>query len=93
VATVREQLGEHLAGVVPVRTDEGKVYGIDEGFLPVLTELLDQAHAVAFLRCVRAESDMRKVRKVFHQLLSAGKLMVKALWEGPIAANDRSGKV
>jgi predicted GTPase len=93
VATVREQLGEHLAGVVPVRTDEGKVYGIDEGFLPVLTELLDQAHAVAFLRCVRVESDMRKVRKVFHQLLSAGKLMVKALWEGPIAVNDRSGKV
>src|SRR5262249_15304315 len=42
-ATVREQLGPYLVGVVPVRSDEGKVYGIEEYFLPVLADLLDQA--------------------------------------------------
>jgi predicted GTPase len=83
VATVREQLGEFLAGVIPVRTDDGKVYGVEEWFLPALTELLDQAHAVAFLRCIRAESDTGKVKKVFHQLLSAGKGLVKVVWQGP----------
>ena len=44
--------------------------------------LLDQAHAVALLRCLRAEADTGKVRKVFHQLLSAGKQAVKVLWQG-----------
>jgi len=88
-ATVREQLGPYLAGVVPVRSDEGKVYGIEEYFLPVLADLLDQAHAVAFLRCLRAEADTRKIRKVFHQLLSAGKEVLRALWEGPPGAAAR----
>jgi predicted GTPase len=82
-ATVREQLGAFLVGVVPVCSDEGKVYGIEEWFLPVLAELLDQALAVAFLRCLRAEADTRKIRKVFNQLLAAGKGLVKALWNGP----------
>src|SRR5262249_35786777 len=51
VVAVREQLGDFLAGVVPVRADAGKVYGVQEWFLPALAELLDQAHAVALLRC------------------------------------------
>src|SRR5262249_37786478 len=49
VETVHEQLGDLLAGVVPVCTAEGKVYGIQEWFLPVMAELLDEAHAVALL--------------------------------------------
>jgi predicted GTPase len=84
VATVREQLGEALVGVVPVCASAGKVYGVEEWFLPALAELLDQAHAVAFLRCLRAETDTGKVRKVFHQLLAAGKEMVKLVWEAKV---------
>jgi predicted GTPase len=83
VAAVREQLGDELAGVVPVCTAPGKVYGVDEWFLPALAELFDQAHAVAFLRCIRAETDTGKIKKIFHQLLAAGKELVKAVWEGP----------
>jgi predicted GTPase len=83
VAAVREQLGAYLAGVVPVCSVPGKVYGVEEWFLPALAELLDQAHAVAFLRCLRAETDTGKVRKVFHQLLAAGKEMARIIWEGP----------
>jgi predicted GTPase len=81
VAAVREQLGEYLAGVVPVCTAAGKVYGIEEWFLPALAKLLDQAHAVAFLRCLRAEIDTGKVRKVFSQLLAAGKEAAKIVWQ------------
>jgi predicted GTPase len=84
VAAVREQLGSALVGVVPVCTAPGKVYGIDEWLLPALAELLDQAHAVAFLRCLRAEVDTGKVRKVFHQLLAAGKEMAKVLWQANV---------
>jgi predicted GTPase len=82
LATVREQLGEYLAGVVPVCTAPGKVYGIQEWLLPAVAELLDQAHAVALLRCLRAETDTGKVRKVFHQLLAIGKGIVQVLWQG-----------
>jgi predicted GTPase len=80
---VREQLGPYLAGVVPVCTAEGKVYGVEEWLLPALMELLDQAHAVAFLRCLKAEGDAGKVRRVFEQLLAAGKEVLKAMWQPP----------
>jgi hypothetical protein len=43
-----------------------KVYGIEEWFLPALAELLDEGRAVALLRCLRAEIDTGKARKVFH---------------------------
>lgn len=69
---VREQMGSYVAGVVPVCTAPGKVFGIQEALLPAVSTLLDQAHAVALLRCLRAEADTGKVRKVFQQLLAAG---------------------
>jgi predicted GTPase len=84
LATVREQLGEYLAGVVPVCTAAGKVYGIQEWLLPAVAQLLDQAHAVALLRCLRNEADTRKIRKIFDQLLAAGKEALKILWQGPM---------
>ncbi len=83
VEVVREQLGQYLAGVVPVCTAEGKVYGIQEWLLPAVTELLDEARAVALLRCLRAEADTGKVRKVFGQLLAVGKEVLKALLQPP----------
>jgi predicted GTPase len=81
VATVREQLGDFLAGVVPVCAAPGKVYGVEEWFLPALAALLDEARAVAFLRCLKAEADTAKVRKVFHQLVAIGKEALKILWQ------------
>ncbi|HLN26919.1 MAG TPA: GTPase [Gemmataceae bacterium] len=77
LTTVRDQLNEYLAGCVPVCTLEGKVYGLEEWFLPTVVELLDEAHAVALLRCLRAEADAGKARKVFRQLLAAGTELVK----------------
>jgi GTP-binding protein EngB required for normal cell division len=73
VAAVREQLGDFLTAVVPVCVLPGKIVGVEEDFLPALAGLLDEVHAVAFLRCLRAEIDANKVRKVFYQLLQAGK--------------------
>jgi len=83
VAASRAQLDQYLVGVVPVCAAPRKVHGVEEWFLPALAELLDQAHAVALLRCLRAEADTAKVRKVFFQMLAAGKQLVKALWEQP----------
>jgi predicted GTPase len=82
VATVQEQLGDFLVGVVPVCVAAGKVYGIDEWLLPALAEMLDEAHAVALLRTLKAEFDRTKVRKVFKQLLDAGRQAVKVFWKG-----------
>ena len=44
-----------------------------------MIELLDEAHAVAFLRCLKAEKDARKIQKVFSQLLALGKGLGKIL--------------
>jgi predicted GTPase len=82
VAAVQEQLGEYLVGVVPVCVAAGKVYGVEEWLLPAVTELLGEAHAVGLLRCLKAEFDLVKVRKVFDQLLAVGKQAVKVFWKG-----------
>jgi predicted GTPase len=80
-ATVREQMGEYLASCVPVCGAPGKVYGIEEWVLPTVLELMDEAHGVALLRCLRAEADAGKVRKVFQQLLAAGRELGVQLWQ------------
>ena len=59
------------------------MYGVEEWLLPAVIELLDRAHAVAFLRCLKAEKDTGKVRKVFAQLLALGKGLGKILLEPP----------
>jgi predicted GTPase len=75
----REQLGPYLVGIVPLCGAGGKAYGIEEWFLPTLAELLDEARAVALLRCLRAEADTGKVKKLFQQLLSVGREAAKAI--------------
>jgi predicted GTPase len=82
VAAVQEQLGEYLVGVVPVCAAPGKVYGVEEWLLPAVTELLDEAHAVALLRILKAEFDLIKVRKIFNQLYAGGRQLVKVFWKG-----------
>ena len=81
LATVRDQFGERIVGVVPVCAAPGKVYGIQEDLLPALARQLDEAHAVALLRCLYDEANERKVRKVFGQLLAAGQQALHILWE------------
>jgi predicted GTPase len=78
---VREQLGELVGPILPVCVAPGKVYGIEDGLLPVVADCLDEAHAVALLRCLKAEVDTGKVRKVFHQLAAAGREMAKIVWQ------------
>jgi predicted GTPase len=78
---VRDQLGDYLAGVVPVCVAEGRVYGVEEWLLPALMQMLDEARAVGMLRCLRAEADAGKIRKVFDQLLATGKELAMILWE------------
>jgi hypothetical protein len=81
LAAMREQLGGFLAGAVPVCTAADKIYGVQEWLLPAVAELLDEAHAVALLRCLKAEADAGKVRKIFEQLLAGGKEAAKILWQ------------
>jgi predicted GTPase len=76
-----DQVGDHVTGIIPVCTAEGKVYGVEEWLLPAIANQLDEAHAVGLLRCLRAEIDARKIRRVFEQMLSAGKGLARAIWE------------
>src|SRR5262249_55478224 len=82
VAAVREQLGEFLVGMVPGGVAPGKVYGVEEWLLPAVVGRLDEVHAVALLRCLKAEVDKVKVRKVFNQLLAVGKEALSMAWQG-----------
>jgi predicted GTPase len=78
---VREQLGDYLTGIVPVCTAKGKAYGIDDSLLPAVTALLDEVHAVALLRCIRAEIDTGKMRRVFRQLKEIALETARILWQ------------
>jgi predicted GTPase len=79
LTAVRDQLDDYLVGAVPLCTSPGKVYGIEEWFLPTLAELLGEARAVALLRCLRAEFDTAKARKVVQQALAIG-TQVLEIW-------------
>jgi uncharacterized protein len=81
VAAVREQLGDSLSDVIPVCTAEGKVFGVAEDLLPEVARRLDEGHAVALLRCLRSEMDSGQVRKIWRQLLAAGKGAAWVVWE------------
>jgi len=81
LAAVREQLGVYLAGVVPVCVAPGKVYGVQEWLLPAVSGLLDTAHGVALLRCLMAEADTHKVRKVFEQMLATAAAAAEIVWK------------
>jgi predicted GTPase len=81
LAATRKQLGDRLASIVPVCTAEGKVFGIDEALLPAVAGMLDEVHGVALLRCLKAEADRDRIRKVFHQMLAAGKEATRIAWE------------
>jgi predicted GTPase len=78
---LREQLGEYLVGIVPVCVLPNKVYGVQEMLLPTLLGFLEEARAVALLRCLRAEANTGKMRKVFQQLLDTGLQATKVLLE------------
>lgn len=84
---LQEQLGEYLAGAVPVCAAPGKVYGVEEWLLPTMVEWLEEAHAVALLRCLHREIDARKARKVFQQLLATGTQAAKVLLENYLKKN------
>jgi predicted GTPase len=81
LVVARQQLGDRLASIVPVCTAEGKVYGIDEALLPAVAGMLDEVHGVALLRCLRAEVDRDRIRKVFHQMLATGKEAARIVWQ------------
>ncbi len=80
-ATVREQLGDYLVSVVPVCASPGRVYGVDEALLPAVANWLDEVRGVALLRVLKAEADRDRMRRVFHQMLAAGKLAARGLLE------------
>jgi predicted GTPase len=78
VDAARGQLGERVGALVPVCTAPGKVWNVEEGLLPAVMERLDEAHGVALLRCLRAEADTGKVRRIFHQLLGLAREAARA---------------
>jgi predicted GTPase len=89
---VREQLGEHLKVIVPVCTTPGKVFGIEEGLLPAVADLLDEGQAVGLLRCIRAEINAEKVRKVFRQLKGAARVLWQNLTVAVVGGRETASK-
>jgi uncharacterized protein len=81
VAAAQESFPE-VAGLVPVCAAAGKEWGVNEELLPEVVALLGEARAVSLLRCLRAEADEGKVKKVFAQLWSAGRKAVDLMRTG-----------
>jgi hypothetical protein len=78
VVAAKEQFGSRLIDIVPACAAEGKVYGVSDWLIPRAVESLDEARAVSLLRCLYAEADTGKIRKVLSQLLQASKQLLHA---------------
>ena len=81
VAAAQESFPD-VDGLVPCCAAEGKVWGVEEELLPEIVALLGEAKAVSLLRCLHAEADERKVKKVFGQLWAAGRKAIDLLRTG-----------
>jgi len=81
LGAARQQFGDRLVGIVPVCTAAGRSFGIEEALLPAVAGMLDEARGVALLRCLRAEADHDRIRKVFRQLLATGKEAARIAWQ------------
>ncbi|MFQ3651478.1 MAG: GTPase [Gemmataceae bacterium] len=81
VQAVQEQLGTYLEAIVPVNTAAGRLFGIEDGLLPVLAFQLNEARGVAFLRTLKAEADRDKIRRAFQQTWELGKQTAKNVWQ------------
>lgn len=81
IQAANEQFGDRLTAIVPVCAAGGKVYGVDEEILPAVATRLGEARAVALLRCLKAEADTGKVRKLFHQLFDFGVEAARIVWQ------------
>jgi predicted GTPase len=92
VAAAQQQLGDRVAAVVPVCTAGGKTWGIEEELLPAVLARLDEAHGVALLRCLKAEKDTGRVRKIFHQLLAVAREAARVAWEQLVKPPGAEGR-
>ncbi|HEX3149144.1 MAG TPA: GTPase [Gemmataceae bacterium] len=81
VAGARDTFPE-VAGFVPCCTADGKEWGIQEELLPEIVARLGEAKSVSLLRCLHAEADEGKVRKIFSQLWAAGRKAVDLVRNG-----------
>lgn len=81
IKAASEQLGDRLSNMVPVCAAAGRVYGVDEEILPAVATRLGEARAVALLRCLKAEADAEKVRKLFRQLFNFGVEAARIVWQ------------
>ena len=75
VLSVKETLQPPLAGIVPVCTAAGKIYGIREFLWPALIELLPEAHARRINEALLSEGTADRWRQLWSQVVtSAGQL-------------------
>jgi uncharacterized protein len=84
IAAARESFPD-VAGLIPCCTAEGKVWNVEEALLPAVVNLLGEAKAVALLRCLHAEADEGKIKKVFGQLWAAGRKLFDMMRGEPVA--------
>lgn len=73
VAAAQEQFGDLARIIVPVCAAPGKVFNVVDELMPAILSQMDEAHAVAFLRCLKADVDQDRLRKVLRQIVSAGR--------------------
>ncbi|WP_149108708.1 GTPase family protein [Limnoglobus roseus] len=79
--SAREQLGERLKVIVPVCIATGKEWNVQDGLTELMAAAMDDAHGTALLKLFHTESRAGAARKTVDQVLSAGRVALRALWE------------
>jgi hypothetical protein len=82
VAAAREQFADPAMVVVPVAVPPGQPgWGVEDELVARVAARLGDARGVGLLRALHAEAAADRLKRVKDQVLSAGALFVRAVWE------------
>jgi hypothetical protein len=79
VNAVKEQLGTHVTGVVPVCALAESPFGVTEFLLPAIAAQVDQAHGTALTKALEQAASEGKYQKIAEQTVEAGKQLFGAI--------------
>ena len=77
----RLEPGPRIVALVPVCASPGKSFGIEEALIPTVANWIDEVRGVALLRCLKAEADRDRIRRIFTQTVAVGKVLAEKAWE------------
>ncbi len=81
VKAAQDVFGTRISTAVPICAMIGREFNVQDGLIPQLGGVLDDARGIMLLKLLHKEGSADSGRKAIHQLLQTGREALKILWE------------